>query len=133
MIQRCTNQSAPNYDRYGGAGATVCKRWQGADGFAHFLEDMGERPSTKYSLDRYPKHDGKYEPKNCRWATHTQQMANRGDYNVNLTIDGETMCKSAWCKRFGISPQLFNGRVKRGWTVDEAIKTPARPLRRNTT
>lgn len=47
-------------------GVSVCERWQGKDGFDHFIADMGERPDgcRLYRVDP----DGGFEPDNCRWA-----------------------------------------------------------------
>lgn len=72
MIQRCTNDKAPDYARYGGRGVTVWSRWTD---FAAFLADMGVRPDGK-TLDRHPNPDGNYEPGNCRWATPKEQAHN---------------------------------------------------------
>ena len=72
MIWRCSD---PNFKGYGARGIKVCKRWRKS--FLAFLEDMGPKPSPKYSLDRYPNNDGNYEPTNCRWATKSEQNYNR--------------------------------------------------------
>jgi hypothetical protein len=75
MIQRCENPKAGNYERYGGRGIRVCKRWR--DSYPDFLADMGRKPTPQHSIDRYPDNDGDYEPGNCRWATTGEQGANK--------------------------------------------------------
>jgi hypothetical protein len=66
MIGRCTYPGDFSFEYYKWKGITVCDRWRygenGQSGFECFLEDMGERPSLEYSLDRYPNNDGNYEP-----------------------------------------------------------------------
>ena len=72
MLTRCKNKNASNFKHYGGRGISVCGRWES---FENFLEDMGERPEGK-SIDRINV-NGNYEPSNCKWATQTEQVANR--------------------------------------------------------
>lgn len=72
MMKRCTNPEAVNWERYGGRGIRVCRRWLR---FANFLADMGERPAG-LTLDR-KNNAGNYHKRNCRWATPVEQARNR--------------------------------------------------------
>lgn len=77
MKNRCSNANGKKYKYYGGAGVVVCSRW--LESYFNFLADMGRRPSSEYSLDRFPDPNGNYEPGNCRWATILEQRHNRRD------------------------------------------------------
>lgn len=77
MKDRCRNPLNAEFDAYGGRGISVCASWRGS--FESFLLDMGLRPGDRFSLDRI-NNEGNYEPDNCRWATQSQQNANRRPY-----------------------------------------------------
>jgi len=79
MIARCENPKWHAYHRYGGRGIIVCDRWRTS--FENFLSDMGRKPSSGHSIDRWPNPDGNYEPSNCRWATAVEQARNKGTKN----------------------------------------------------
>lgn len=74
MIQRCENESSPDYKRYGGRGIRVYSGWR--RDFMAFYSHIGPRPSALYSIDRKDNNRG-YEPGNVRWATPKQQANNR--------------------------------------------------------
>lgn len=57
------------------AHVSVCKRWHD---FRNFLEDMGERPEGRYSIDRHPNKKGDYEPGNCRWLPLSENCSEGG-------------------------------------------------------
>lgn len=109
MRKRCYKEDLPAYKDYGGRGITVCDRWR--DSFENFFEDMGERPSSKHSLDRYPDNNGNYEPGNCRWATKEEQAANcRSNHWIEL--DGKKMILSDWAKYLDTTPAVLCRRIK---------------------
>jgi hypothetical protein len=121
MITRCHCATNHAYHFYGGKGVSVCDRWRTS--FAAFFADMGPRPSLKHSIDRYPDKNGNYEPGNCRWATHTEQMRNMRR-NRLLTHEGVTLCLSEWAFRIGLKPATLYSRIQSGWSITSALTTP---------
>ena len=117
MIKRCECKGASHFDRYGGRGIKVCKRWRNS--FELFLADVGPCPGQGYSLDRIDG-DGDYEPGNVRWATMTQQVRNRSN-TVRLTAFGETRSLAEWCELRGLKQRTVRARLKRGWTDADAL------------
>lgn len=73
MIARCHKPTNKRYKDYGGKGILVCDEWR--ECFANFLADMGECPDG-YTIDRIDNRLG-YSAKNCRWATRSDNQANR--------------------------------------------------------
>ena len=66
------------------------------------------------TLDRIDV-NGNYEPSNCRWITHQEQMRNTRKTRY-LTIEGETKPLIEWCEIYGVSFETASSRFKRGWT-----------------
>ncbi len=118
MRGRCNNVKDKAYKIYGGRGIKVCERWRI---FQNFVNDMGGCPSDEHSIDRIDN-DGDYTPENCRWATQQEQMRNTRR-TINLTYDGRTQCLQAWADERGLSKQTLSLRLKKGWSVVNAITT----------
>lgn len=117
IVNRCHNPKEPTYPRYGGRGIKVCRRWR--ESFMAFLADLGPKPSPKHTLDR-KNNDGNYEPRNCRWATRTEQARNKSNNRV-LTHKGESLCLAEWAERTGIDCSIIKGRLRLGWSVVDAL------------
>ena len=99
MKSRCTNPNAKQFKYYGGRGIKICKRW--FHSFENFLSDMGRRPSSKHSLDRYPNINGDYKPSNCRWATKKEQSEGRRNV-ILIEFDGKRMILRDWARHLNI-------------------------------
>lgn len=68
MKSRCNNPNHDSYYLYGGKGITYDPKWET---FKGFLEDMGERPSKDYSIDRIDP-NANYCKSNCRWILKSE-------------------------------------------------------------
>lgn len=120
MIARCTNPNIATYDDYGGRGICVCERWLL---FENFYSDVGDRPSSLYTLDRIDN-DGNYEPSNVRWATRKEQARNRRS-NTTLTHNGLTLCIAAWAEITGLTYDCIKQRKRKlHWSDEKTLTFP---------
>lgn len=121
MMQRCYDKNQHAYKRYGGAGITVCDRW--IESFENFLNDMGECPSSKHSIDRIDSR-GNYEPQNCRWVTSDIQSRNR-NVTIKIPYKGEMRCVVDVANEIGMKYTTLYMRIYQyGWSIEKAILTP---------
>lgn len=112
---RTTNPNNAGWNNYGGRGIKMCKRW--FNSFPNFLEDMGEKPSKKHSIDRIDN-DGDYCPENCRWATRKEQNNNTRK-SIFITIEGKTKTIKEWCNDYAIKYATALWRFNHGWPIDK--------------
>lgn len=128
MKQRCQNPKSQMHPLYGARGIEVCSSWQNS--FKNFFSDMGERPSSKHSLDRVDNSKG-YSPENCRWATAKQQSRNTRR-TIYLSLGGVRKSASEWVEELrgplGLTIPALRGRRVRKWTDTEILTTPNRKL-----
>lgn len=122
MLDRCYNEKAVSYNNYGGKGIAVCDRWK--ESIDNFIEDMGMPPSDEHTLDRLENSDG-YHRDNCRWATPEEQGNNRST-NVVLEHGARKQTIAQWSRETGLTEDAIRHRLKRGWSVERALTTPAR-------
>jgi len=119
MVGRCTNKRNDAFSDYGGRGITVCPEWRE---FECFLADMGEKPSSKHSIDRIDNSLGYYK-ENCRWATAKEQARNRRSSRI-LTFVGLSFCVAEWVEITGM--RCIKYRAERGWSDDRIFTQPVR-------
>lgn len=117
--QRCLNRNHDAYPWYGGRGISIDPRW---DNFLNFLEDMGYRPDLSFSIDRLDP-NGNYCKDNCRWATRRTQNRNRRN-NVRLAVNGIAQVQQDWAEERGVAASVIQRRLRRGWTVEDAVNAP---------
>ena len=100
VLRRCLTPTDKDWPKYGGRGITVCKRWQGRNGFANFLADVGHRPRDwEGKLKWIDRRDntGNYEPRNVRWATARMQQRNKGSNARTMLKNGPVGAAATLC------------------------------------
>lgn len=124
IVTRCENPNSPNFEDYGGRGITLCDHWRKS--FAHFLADMGARPSSRHTVERIDNNKG-YEPGNCKWTTYSEQALNRRN-TVMVEYQGKVQPLAALSNpAIGTNPQILRMRVKSyGWPIERAITEPVK-------
>lgn len=115
VISRCHSEADQAYPFYGARGIYVCDRWRTS--ILNFIEDMGEKPSTKHSLDRIENDKGYYK-ENCRWATKEEQSRNKRGLKW-ITHNKLTFIQGDWAKMLGISKQYLSEKLKKGIPFSE--------------
>lgn len=81
IINRCTNDSNPYYQHYGGRGIEVCDEWKNFETFYEWAKDKHEEG---LQIDRIDN-DGNYCPENCRFVTPAVNSQN--SRRTKMTID----------------------------------------------
>lgn len=75
MNGRCSSPRHSAWPYYGGRGITVCNEWQSSrEAFRAWALANGYEEGLE--IDRI-NNNGNYDPSNCRWVTHAENMKNR--------------------------------------------------------
>lgn len=119
--RRCHDLKNRSFHNYGGRGIVMCPEWR--EDPLQFIADVGKKPGPKYTLERVDN-DGPYSAANCRWASRLSQSANRRN-TAMLSIEGERVPLMTACRERGVSTGMVNSRLRRGWSDEAALLTPA--------
>lgn len=118
---RCYDEKKDSYPYYGGRGITVCGEWQN-DFQAFYDWAMANGYDENLTIDRIDT-NGNYEPSNCRWATMEEQQNNKRN-NRFFNIEGQALTLPQISKKYNINLYVLKNRVRKGWDITEAVKTP---------
>lgn len=120
MYCRCYYKSTNQYKNYGGRGIKVCEEWKHMEGFIKFYNwAINNGYNDNLTLDRIDNQKD-YSPTNCKWSTPKEQ-SNHKTNNLMITYAGETKTAKQWCEQYDISQTTFSDRLKRGWTIEQAL------------
>lgn len=120
MYCRCYYKSTNQYKNYGGKGIKVCEEWKHMKGFLNFYNwAINNGYKENLTLDRIDNNKD-YSPNNCKWSTSKEQ-SNHKTNNVYYTFKGKTQTSKQWCNEYKISQTTLNDRLKRGWTLEQAL------------
>jgi hypothetical protein len=118
---RCTKKSDKSYCHYGGRGIKVCDRW--INSFENFIEDMGYRPNSNYSIERID-YNKDYCPENCKWIHKSEQPKNMRRVK-KIEYKGLTYCLTDLCEILNLPYSMMRHRIyDLGLSFEEAIKYP---------
>ena len=122
MMNRCYNLNASNFYNYGGRGIKVCEWWHNINNFIEDVKDWG-LDKRGITLDRIDN-NGDYCKENCRAATAKQQNNNKNNC-LNYNYSGCNYNLMQLCEKFNLNYQTTYSRLKKGWSVEEAVEIPA--------
>lgn len=121
MKKRCHLKTHIHYKNYGGRGIVVCDEWKN-DSKTFFEWALSNGYRDDLTIDRIDN-NGNYEPSNCRWVSVKTQCRNTRKNHL-ITYNGETRCLIEWSELTGIKHTTIDERLKRGWTVEQALTIP---------
>ncbi len=122
MWRRCTKPESDDWENYGGRGIVVCERWKS---FSSFMEDMLPTWKPGFTIERVDNSKG-YSKENCVWATRQDQNNNKRNVHP-ITFNGQTKTLVEWSSELGGNKALLHIRLRRGWSIERAVSTPAHP------
>lgn len=97
MRKRCFASDKSRYQRYAGRGIGICQEWSQYSDFKAWALANGY--TDDLCIDRIDN-DGDYCADNCKWVTRAENNGHTSKTKM-LTVDGITLCATAWAKRLG--------------------------------
>jgi hypothetical protein len=113
--------------KYFNKGVYLYEPW--AKDFSLFIKELGKAPSKDHQIDRIDNNNG-YFPGNIRWVSRKQNQRNR-ECTIFVEYQGRRIPLSELCDNLNIPNSFIYKRVRRGWSIEDAITKPSvHPYRR---
>lgn len=123
MKSRCYNKNDIGYKNYGDRGIDVCDEWLKSP--KTFIEWGLKNGFEEYlTIERIDNNKG-YSPENCCFATPEEQSYNKRTNHL-ITYNGKTQTVAQWAKEFNLKWTTLKERIKRGWSVKDALLRPVK-------
>ena len=122
MKARCFIKSSIDWKWSCARGITICDDWLDFDCFRKWAYNNGYADNLTIERKDF---NGNYEPNNCTWIPLERQNCNTRK-NHFLTYHGKTQCISDWCRELNLSKNMLYNRLRKGYSVDRAIKESVR-------
>ena len=120
MRRRCNNPTRRGAQNYALKHIQVCEEW---DDFAAFQAWAYANGYTDdMTIERRDNAQG-YNPENCSWIPKSEQSKNRTT-NHYITFQGKTQTLTDWAKELNISRTTLHARLRRRWSIEQALTTP---------
>ncbi len=120
MKERCYNANHHAFKDYGGRGIIMCNEWLLPEIFINWALGNGYR--TGLEIDRIDNSLG-YNPLNCRFTTRKQNSRNRRN-TIKLKYNGDEKPLTEWAEIYKIEPITLRYRIKRGYSMYDALNKP---------
>lgn len=128
IIDRCENPKNRRYKSYGAKGIYLCTEWR--TDFKKFYDwamEKGWKRGMHVDKDIIPRKLGieakVYSPEMCSIVTRTDNI-NCTSSNKYIIYNGQEKTVAQWAKIKNINPFIIYKRLRRGWSVKDAIETP---------
>ena len=124
MVNRVRDKYGNRKHIYFDRGITMIEEWKNFNTFKKWAINNGYKEGL--TIDRIDNDKG-YSPDNCRWVSSRDNCNNRRD-TYFVFYHGERIAFMKLVRDKGIIRQFhtIKMRIKRGWSVEEAVDTPIR-------
>ena len=118
--KRCLQRNSKDYRDYGGRGIKICDEWMEFEPFYEWAINNGYQQDL--TIERIDV-NGNYEPSNCTWIPKKEQGRNTRRTKI-ICYKGEQKTLREWAVCLGLTYNVLQLRLSRGWSIEEAFTIP---------